>query len=91
MAAMALIDTPEAANRLARAIASDINAYNSEKVIQGVKNDDLFERLAAELEEGESLYRSRVSPELLARSNFYGRAIIDKIVLNKGHLPSKMW
>jgi len=32
----ALIDTPEAANRLARAIASDLSLYNEAKIKEGI-------------------------------------------------------
>jgi hypothetical protein len=88
---MALIDTPEGANRLARAIASDIKEYNRDRVAAGIQNDDLFEALGGAFDEGEALYRSRVAPELLATTNFYGRALVDVIVLRHAHLPSKMW
>ena len=42
---MPLIETEEAARRLARAIASDLSLYNEEKIIHGIENDDLFEEL----------------------------------------------
>ena len=87
---MALIETEEAARRLARAIASDLSLYNEEKIVQGITNDNLFEALADEIEEGRALFRSRVAPELYAK-NFYDRAIIDILVRSKGHVPSKMW
>jgi ATP-dependent exoDNAse (exonuclease V) beta subunit len=88
---MALIDTPEAAMRLARAITSDISAYNEQKIIRGLQNDSLFEELAAELDEGMNLYRSRVSPDLLESSNFFNLAVVDKIIKPRGHIQSKIW
>ncbi|MGB0680919.1 MAG: hypothetical protein ACPGUV_14820 [Polyangiales bacterium] len=87
---MALIETPEAARRLARAIASDLSLYNEEKIAEGIRGDALFEVLTEELEEGRALYKSRVSLELMSK-NFYDRAIIDILVRSKGHVPSKMW
>jgi hypothetical protein len=87
---MALIETEEAARRLARAIASDLSLYNEEKILQGIQNDTLFNVLAEELEEGRALFKSRVSPELFAK-NFYDRAVIDILVRSKGHVQSKMW
>ena len=60
---MALIDTPEAANRLARAIASDVSLYNEAKIKEGIENDTFFSILSDELEEGRAHYRSRVAPE----------------------------
>ncbi len=87
---MALIETEEAARRLARAIASDLSLYNEEKIMDGIQHDNLFKVLAEELEEGRALFRSRVSPELFAK-NFYDRAVIDILVRSKGHVASKMW
>lgn len=87
---MALIETEEAARRLARAIASDLSLYNEEKIVQGIQGDNLFETLADEIEEGRALFKSRVAPELYAK-NFYDRAIIDILVRSKGHVQSKLW
>jgi hypothetical protein len=87
---MPLIETEEAARRLARAIASDLSLYNEEKIVQGIQGDDLFDVLAEEIEEGRALYKSRVSPELYAK-NFYDRALVDILVKSKGHIKSKIW
>ena len=87
---MPLIETEEAARRLARAIASDLSLYNEEKIVQGIQNDDLFTGLAEEIEEGRALYKSRVSPDLYAK-NFYDRALVDILVKSKGHIKSKIW
>ena len=88
---MSLIDTPEKAMRLARAIASDISLYNEEKVREGIENDTFFDAIAGELEEGRELYRSRVAPELLDSHNFFERAVVDIIIRSKGHIRSKLW
>lgn len=87
---MALIDNPEAARRLARAIASDLSLYNEEKIVQGFGEDNLFEAISEEIEEGRQLFKSRVSPELV-NQNFYGRAIVDILVRSKRHIKSKVW
>ena len=87
---MALIETEEAARRLARAIASDLSLYNEEKIVQGIQGDTLFDALSEEIEEGRALFKSRVAPELYAK-NYYDRAIIDILVRSKGHVQSKMW
>jgi hypothetical protein len=87
---MAQIETPEAARRLARAIASDLSLYTEAKIDQGIRNDNLFEVMADEIEEGRALFQSRVNPTLYAK-NFYGRALVDILVRSKGHVPSKMW
>jgi uncharacterized hydantoinase/oxoprolinase family protein len=87
---MPLIETEEAARRLARAIASDLSLYNEEKIIRGIESDTLFDELNEEIEEGRALYKSRVSPELYGR-NLYDRALVDILVRSKAHIPSRMW
>ena len=77
--------------RLARAICSDVALYNEEKIVRGIEKDNFFDAVKEELEEGRELYRSRVSPELVQRTNFYDRAIVDVILRSKGHVKSKIW
>lgn len=87
---MPLIETEEAARRLARAIASDLSLYNEEKIVNGITEDNLFEAISEEIEEGRQLFKSRVSPDLVNK-NFYGRAIVDILVRSKRHIKSKVW
>ena len=87
---MPLIQTEEAARRLARAIASDLSLYNEEKIIRGIEGDSLFDELSEEIEEGRALYKSRVAPELYRR-NYYDRALVDILVKSKGHVRSSIW
>jgi len=77
--------------RLARAICSDVSLYNEEKIVRGIEQDNFFEAVKEELEEGRELYRSRVAPELFQRTNFYDRAIVDVILRSKAHVKSKIW
>ena len=79
------------AMRLARAIASDISLYNEQKIIKGIEQDNLFDVLKDEIEEGRELYKSRVSPEVYTTTNFFDRAIVDIVVRPKGHIKSKIW
>jgi len=87
----ALIDTPEAANRLARAIASDLSLYNEAKIKDGIENDTFFSVLQEEIAEGRAHYESRVDPKILGSSNFFDRALVDVILARKGHIKSKIW
>jgi hypothetical protein len=87
---MALIETEEAARRLARAIASDLSLYNEEKIVKGIQEDNLFPGIAEEIEEGRALFKSRVAPALYPK-NFYERALVDILVKSKGHVKSKAW
>ena len=79
------------AMRLARAIASDISLYNEQKIIKGIEQDNLFDVLKDELNEGRELYKSRVSQELFTRTNFFDRAVVDIVVRSKAHVRSKIW
>ena len=84
------IETPEAANRLARAIASDISLYNEEKIRKGIEDDSFFTIIAEEIEEGLEHYKSRVSPALLSRGLFE-RALCDVIIARKASIKSRIW
>ena len=88
---MALIDDPEAARRLSRAIVSDVALYNQAKVQEGIKNDNLFEVMEEELEEGRKLYLTRVSPEIAENHNFYDLAIVDVLIKQSGRIESNIW
>ena len=79
------------AMRLARAIASDISLYNEQKIIKGIEQDNLFEVLKDELDEGRELYKSRVSTEIFTKTNFFERAINDIVLRSKAHVKSKIW
>ena len=87
---MALIDKPERARQLARAIASDLTLYHEKRIIEAIEHDSLFDVMADEIEEGRALFKSRVTPEIFAL-NIYDRAIIDVMVKSKGHVRSKIW
>ena len=87
---MALIDKPERARQLARAIASDLTLYHEKKIVDGIENDTLFDVMAEEIEEGRALFKSRVTPEIY-ELNIYDRAIVDVMVKSKGHIKSKIW
>ncbi len=87
---MRIIETEEAARRLARAIASDLSLYNEDKILEGLKNDNLYDIISEEIEEGRELFRSRVKPDLYEK-NYYDCAIIDLLVKSKGHIKCKLW
>ena len=86
-----LVENPNLAFRLARAIVSDIALYNQEKVREGIRNDTLFELLADELSEGREHFYSRVSQELTERGHLYDRAIVDVMIKQAGKIESPIW
>lgn len=87
---MSTIDNPELAKRLARAILSDVALYNMEKVESGIKNDNIFDVLKEELEEGRQHFYSRVSPELNPES-IYDIAVVDVLIKRAGKIESSIW
>jgi len=87
---MNLIENPDQARRLARAILSDVAIYNREKLEDGIKNDTVFELLKDELEEGRQHFASRVAPHLAA-SNIYDFAVVDVFIKRAGKIESTIW
>lgn len=87
---MNIIDNPDSARRLARAIISDIAMYNKEKVENGIRNDDIFDLLNEELEEGRVHFFSRVAPELKPEG-IYNIAVVDVLIKRAGKIESTIW
>lgn len=87
---MNLIDNPEQARRVARAIVSDVAMYNPEKVESGIKNDNIFDVLQEELEEGRQHFFSRVAPELNPGA-IYDIAVVDVLIKRAGKIESSIW
>ena len=86
-----LVDNPDLAFRLARAIVSDIALYNPEKVKEGITNDNIFDLLAEELVEGRDHFNTRVSPDMANRDNLYDRAVVDVMIKQAGKIESSIW
>ena len=87
---MSLIEKPERARQLARAIASDLTLYHEREILEGIETDKLFEVMSEHLEEGRILFTSRVTSELAA-TNIYDRALVDVLIRSKGQVKSILW
>jgi hypothetical protein len=87
---MNLIDNPDQAKRLARAILSDVAMYNKEKVENGIKNDNIFDVLKDELEEGRQHFLSRVSTDINPEQ-VYEIAVVDVLIKRAGKIESSIW
>lgn len=88
MAGPVLISDPARARALARAIVADIHLYNADKVKAGIKNDNLLKLLEPELTEGRELFKTRVSPELLEKYDFFDQAIAEVLFKSTGNLSA---
>jgi hypothetical protein len=86
-----LIDKPERARQFARAIASDLAMYNEAKLVQGIQNDNLFDLMKDEIDEGRAHFQSRVTPDIAA-TNLFDRALVDILIKQRGqNIKSKIW
>jgi len=84
-------DPHERARRLARLIVSDIILYNQEKIVEGIKNDTLFQVLQDELIEGRKYYDRNVDPAVAAQADYFNLAIVDVLVKGRANVESKIW
>ncbi|MFW6387163.1 MAG: hypothetical protein ACOC0G_00645 [Thermodesulfobacteriota bacterium] len=85
------VEDPDLAFRLARAIVSDIALYNQDKVSEGIKNDNIFDLLAEELQEGREHFRERVVDKVENRDQLFDRAIVDVMIKQAGKIESSIW
>lgn len=65
----------EKAKRLARIIVSDIQLYNQDAVIEGVKNNNFYELLAKDIGDARKLYAQRVPEHIRAKTNYLEETI----------------
>jgi hypothetical protein len=87
---MNILTTKEQAARLARAIVSDVAIYNQEKVESGIKNDNIFDTLSDEIEEGRQHFYSRVAPEL-DPERMFDLTLVDILIKRAGKIESVIW
>ena len=85
------IQDADRARRLARTIVSDIALYNREEIRKGIQNDNVFDLLAEEIERGQKLYLSRVSPEIQKQKNYFNQALVDILIKQYGTVESDIW
>ena len=87
---MNIITNKEQAARLARAIVSDVAIYNQEKVEKGIKNDNIFDSLSEEIEEGRQHFFSRVAPEV-EPEKIFELTLVDVLIKRAGKIESPIW
>ena len=72
--------------------ADDIQiTLDADKVRVGIRQDDLFERLADEIARARHHFEERVDPELAGKQNLFDRALVDVLVYRSGDVPSRIW
>ncbi|MGH7411136.1 MAG: hypothetical protein ACREJ6_08800 [Candidatus Methylomirabilis sp.] len=84
-------DPHERARRLARLIVSDIIIYNQDKVVEGIKEDTLFDLLKEDIEVGRTYYEKNIDPAVAEQANYFNQALVDILIKGRGNIPSKIW
>lgn len=74
------------ARRLARLILSDIIIYHSQKVEQGIRNNNFFEVLKDEIEEGRQYYDSRVPIRVRRDTEIYTETLQQFVQMKREEL-----
>ncbi len=88
---MSKITDHEQAARLARAMASDVAIYNTEKIKRGIENDRLFQELSDDLREAKEMWKQKIDPEITDNTNLFQRAFIDEIFFGAAHIKSPIF
>jgi CheY-like chemotaxis protein len=74
------------ARRLARLILSDIIIYHAAKVDQGIRDDDFFDVLREEIEEGRQYYESRVPMRVRRDTEIYTETLQQFVQMKREEL-----
>ncbi|MGZ5432096.1 MAG: response regulator [Thermoanaerobaculia bacterium] len=74
------------ARRLARLILSDIIIYHASKVEQGIRDDNFFEVLRSEIEEGRRYYDSRVPASIRRNTEIYTETLQQFVQMKREEL-----
>ncbi|HET7435752.1 MAG TPA: hypothetical protein VFN10_13670, partial [Thermoanaerobaculia bacterium] len=74
------------ARRLARLILSDIIIYHAAKVEQGIRDDNFFDVLKDEIEEGRKYYESRVPLRVRRHSEIFTETLQQFVQMKREEL-----
>lgn len=79
------------ARRLARVLISDIAAYAGDQVRIGLEKDDLFDRLAGEIEHARRYYLWHVDETVAEREQLFDFALVDVLVYGHRRVQTHIW
>ncbi|MGA1861396.1 hypothetical protein OWM07_00720 [Deferribacter thermophilus] len=86
-----MITDLERAKRLARTIIDDIVLYNKDKVIEGLKNDNVFEVLEEEINLGRKLFEEKVDTSVIS-PKIFDKTLIDILIAKYGKdVDTNIW
>ena len=88
---MELLRDPWRVRRMARVLCSDIVVYAGDEVRMGLEKDDLFERLASEIEAARCFFRHQVDPALSESERIFDHALVDMLVYANRRVATHIW
>src|SRR4029434_1084823 len=59
------------ARRFARLLVSEIKLYNEQKVAEGRRGSDLYDRLKEDIDRSRQMYEKRVTPNVAAKFDYF--------------------
>lgn len=69
----------EEARRLARLLISEIKLYNEEKVEEGRRNNDLYERLEDDIDRSRRMYEERIDPRVREETDYFRQELVNTL------------
>lgn len=67
------------ARRFARLLVSEIKLYNEQKVTEGRRNRDLYDRLKEDIDRSRQMYDKRVAPAVAARLDYFYDELVNTL------------
>ena len=67
------------ARRFARLLVSEIKLYNEQKVTEGRRNNDLYDRLKEDIDRSRQMYEKRVTPTVAARFDYFYDELVNTL------------
>jgi hypothetical protein len=67
------------ARRFARLLVSEIKLYNEQKVAEGRRNNDLYDRLKEDIDRSRQMYEKRVTPSVASRFDYFYDELVNTL------------
>ena len=67
------------ARRFARLLVSEIKLYNEQKVAEGRRNSDLYDRLKEDIDRSRQMYEKRVTPSVAAKFDYFYDELVNTL------------
>jgi hypothetical protein len=67
------------ARRFAKLLVSEIKLYNEQKVAEGRRNNDLYDRLKDDIDRSRQMYEKRVTPTVAARFDYFYDELVNTL------------